>query len=112
MLRPRSLVDHGARHVLRGRTYQTRVSSAARPRGESIDSRLPTGGESLLRVVPILACCVVRVPVHGLERALRMKLGGRRDLDRNIAAPNPSIQAHVTNLPGRPNLCTVHTWCS
>ena len=44
--------------------------------------RLATGGESLLRVVPILACCVVRVPVHGLERALRMKLGGRRDLDR------------------------------
>ena len=82
MLRPRSLVDHGARHVLRGRTYQTRVSSAARPRGESVDLRLPTGGESLLRVVPILACCVVRVPVHGLERALRMKLGGQPDLDR------------------------------
>ena len=82
MLRPRSLVDHGARHVLRGRTYQTRVSSAARPRGESVDLRLPTGGESLLRVVPILACCVAGVPVHGLERALRMKLGGRRDLDR------------------------------
>ena len=74
--------DYGARHVSRGRTYQTRVSSAARPRGESVDLRLPTGGESLLRVVPILACCVVRVPVHGLERALRMKLGGRRDLDR------------------------------
>ena len=82
MLRPRSLVRLWRPTRVTSPDISERVSSAARPRGESVGLRLPTGGESLLRVVPILACCVVRVPVHGLERALRMKLGGRRDLDR------------------------------
>ena len=102
MLRPRSLVRLWRPTRVTRPNISDTCEQCGKTEGESVGLRLPTGGESLLRVVPILACCVVRVPVHRLERALRMKLGGRRDLDRNIAAPNPSIQAHVTNLPGRP----------
>ena len=79
MLRPRSLVRLWRPTRVTRPNISDTCEQCGKTEGESVGLRLPTGGESLLRVVPILACCVVRVPVHGLERALRMKIGiGRR----------------------------------